>query len=82
MKSIRGKRSFGSLMRDLISNTSKASLALFKTREIVDVYNATIQNNREIDRVHNYELYIATVSIKHKSVDRIKTALRFWFNAT
>ena len=45
-------------------------------------YNATIQNNREIDRVHNYELCIATVSIKHKSVDRIKTALRFWLNAT
>ena len=46
------------------------------------LYNASIQNNREIDRVHNYELYIATVSIKHKSVDRIKTALRFWLNAT
>ena len=28
------------------------------------------------------ELYIATVSIKQKAVGRIKTALRFWFNAT
>ena len=37
--------------------------------------------NREIDRVHNYGLYIATVSTKHKAVDRIKTALRFWSNA-
>ena len=42
-----------------------------------DIYNATIKNNREMDKVHNYELYIATVSIKHKSVDHIKTALRF-----
>ena len=49
---------------------------------IIAIYNATIQNNREIDRVHNYKLYIATVSIKHKSVDRIKTALLFWLNAT
>ena len=46
------------------------------------IYNATIQNNRKIDRIHNSELYIATVSIKHKSADRIKTALRFWLNAT
>ena len=38
-------------------------------------YNATSQNNCKI------ELYIATVSIKHKGVDGIKTALRFWFNA-
>ena len=51
-------------------------------RMLKSIYNANIQNNREIDRVHNYELYIATVSIKHKSVDRIKTALRFWLNAT
>ena len=42
------------------------------------IYNATIQNNSEIDRGHNYELYIATASIKHKSVDCIKTVLRFW----
>ena len=41
------------------------------------IYNATIQNNREIDKVHNFELYIATVSIKQKSVDRIKTVLLF-----
>ena len=47
-----------------------------------EFYNATIQNNRESDRVHNYELYTATVNIKHKSVDRIKTVLRFWLNAT
>ena len=49
---------------------------------IIHIYNATIQNNHEIDRVHKYELYIATVSIKHKSVDRIKTALQLWLNAT
>ena len=46
------------------------------------VYNAITQNNRKIDRVHKNELYIATVSIKQKAVDRIKTALQFWFNAT
>ena len=51
-------------------------------RFLSSIYNATIQNNRKIDRVHNYELYIATVSINYKSVDRIKTALRFWLNAT
>ena len=45
-------------------------------------YNAKTQNKREINRVHNYGLYMATVSIKHKAVDCIKTALRFWFNAT
>ena len=45
-------------------------------------YNATTKNKREIDRVYNFQLYIATVSIKHKATDRIKTALRFWFNAT
>ena len=45
-------------------------------------YTAITQNNREIDRVHNYGLYIATVGIKHNAVDRIKTALRFWSNAT
>ena len=32
--------------------------------------------------MYKNELYIATVSIKQKAVDRIKTALRFWFNAT
>ena len=41
------------------------------------IYNAITQNNRKIDRVHKNELYIATVSIKQKAVDRIKTAL--WF---
>ena len=46
------------------------------------IYNAITQNNREIDRVHKNELYIATVSIKQKAVDRIKTALQFWLNAT
>ena len=46
------------------------------------LYNAITQNNRENDRVHKHELYIATVSIKQKAVDRIKTALQFWFNAT
>ena len=47
----------------------------------IAVYNAITQNNREIDRVHKNALYIATVSIKQKAVDRIKTALRFWLNA-
>ena len=42
-----------------------------------DNYNANTQNKREIDRVHNYRLYIATLNIKHKTCDRIKTALRF-----
>ena len=46
------------------------------------IYNATTKNNGEIDRVYNFQLYIATVSIKHKTTDHIKTALRFWFNAT
>ena len=45
-------------------------------------YNAITLNKREIDRVYKNDLYIATVSIKQKAVDRIKTALRFWFNAT
>ena len=48
----------------------------------VFIYNAITLNKCEIDRVHKNELYIATVSIKQKAVDRIKTALRFWFNAT
>ena len=43
----------------------------------IRVYNATTQNNREIDTVHNHELSLGTVSIKHK----VKTALWFWFNA-
>ena len=47
-----------------------------------NVYNAITLNKREIDRVHKNELYIATVSIKQNAVDRIKTALWFWFNAT
>ena len=51
-------------------------------RGLIIFYNATTQNNTEIDRVHNYELYIATVSIKHMSVGRIKTVLRFWLKAT
>ena len=38
-------------------------------------HNATTQNNREINTVHNHQLYIATVSIKHKAVECIKTAL-------
>ena len=37
--------------------------------------NATTQTKREIERVHNYWLYIANVSIKHKAVDHLK----FWF---
>ena len=53
-----------------------------KKSKLTTIYNATIQNKREIDRLHNYGLYIATVSIKHKAVDRIKTALQFRFNAT
>ena len=46
------------------------------------IYNAITGNNREIDRVHKNELYTATVSIKQKAVDRIKTVLWFWFHAT
>ena len=46
------------------------------------IYNAITLNKREIDRVHKNGLYTATVSIKQKAVDRIKTALRSWFNAT
>ena len=45
-------------------------------------YNAITLNKREIDMVNKNELYIATVSIKQKALDRIKAALRFWFNAT
>ena len=45
-------------------------------------YNAITLNKREINWVYKIELYKATVSIKQKAVDRIKTALRFWFNAT
>ena len=45
-------------------------------------HDAITKNNREIDRVHNYELYIGTVSIKKKAVESIKTALRFSLNAT
>ena len=48
---------------------------------IISIYNATTQNKRKIDRVHNYGLYIASVSIKLKAVDGIKTALQFWFNS-
>ena len=48
----------------------------------ITIYNATTQNNREIDMVHNQELYSATVSIKHKAVDRMKTMLPFWFTLT
>ena len=46
------------------------------------IYNAITRNKHEMDRVYKNELYIATVSIKQKTVDRIKTALRFWLNAT
>ena len=56
--------------------------SLLRGRGIYILYTAITLNNREIDRVHNYGLYIATVSIKHKAVDRIKTALRFRSNAT
>ena len=51
-------------------------------QEHIYVYNAITLNKSEIDRVHKNELYIATVSIKQKAVDSIKTALRFWFNTT
>ena len=44
--------------------------------------DAITKNNRKIDRVHNYELYIATVSIKKKAVESIKTALQFSLKAT
>ena len=57
-------------------------LILEKLLKVFTIYNAITLNKREIDRVHKNELYIATVSIKQKAVDRIKTALRFWFNAT
>ena len=46
----------------------------------IGFYNAKTQNKRKINRVHNYGIYMATVSIKHKAVDCIKTALWFWFN--
>ena len=48
----------------------------------INCYNAITLNKRKIDRVYKNELYTATVRIKQKAVDRIKTALRFWFNAT
>ena len=48
----------------------------------IGIYNAITLNKHKIDRVHKNELYIATVSIKQKAVDHIKTALRFWFNPT
>ena len=35
-----------------------------------------------MDGVSKNELFIATVSIKQKTVDRLKTALRFWLNST
>ena len=35
---------------------------------ITPIYNAITLNKREMDRVYKNELYIATVSIKHKSV--------------
>ena len=47
-----------------------------------ELYIAIILNKREIDRVYKTEMYTATVGIKQKAVDRIKTALRFWLNAT
>ena len=62
---------------DLYSLLAHMYFAGFVMQQHISIYNATIQNNRDINRVHNYERYIATVSIKHKSVDRIKTALRF-----
>ena len=55
---------------------------LYRTLLETLFYNAITLNKREIDRVYKIELYIATVSIKQKAVDRIKTALRFWFKAT
>ena len=47
-----------------------------------EIYNAITPNNHQIDRVHENKLYIATVSITQKAVDRLKTAFRFWFNET
>ena len=64
----------GSVIVDVINSF------IFNKVVIYYVY-ATTQNNREIDREHKIELYIATVSIKQKAVDRIKTVLRFLFNA-
>ena len=46
-------------------------------RQFISIYNAITLNKREIDRVHKKELYIATVSIKQKAVDCIKTTLQF-----
>ena len=57
-------------------------LITYSIRKNITIYNAITLNKREIDRVHKNELYIATVSIKQKAVDCIKTALWFWFNAT
>ena len=39
--------------------------------------NTKLTQNRQ-----GYTYKIATVSIKQKAVDRVKTTLRFWFNAT
>ena len=36
------------------------------------IYHAITKNSPKIDRVHKNELYIATVSIKQKAVDRIQ----------
>ena len=49
-----------------------------QSKYIIEIYDATSKNKpRDIDVVHNHKLYIATVSIKHKAVDHIKTLLRF-----
>ena len=72
-----------SLHRPCIASTSCTSYrSNIATTKHTNIYNAITLNKREIDRVHKNEKYIATVSIKQKAVDCIKTALRSWFNAT
>ena len=63
----------GHLFLQIIRDVTVGKAVLNKS-----VYNA-ITKNREIDRVYNCDLYKATVRMKHKADDRIKTALRFWF---
>ena len=64
----------------VLSTTHSLPIAFFGAH--TKFYNATTQNNRKIDTVHNHKLYIASVSIKHQAVDHIKTAFQFWFSAS
>ena len=72
---------YASFKNELVEGQTYQNLKSWLLRNIA-FYNAITLNKREIDGAHKNKLYIATVSIKQKAVDRIKTALRFWFNAT